>query len=417
MPWDNTINISSLRHTLLIFDSATLDDWVDDDDWDDEDYWEDWDELLRFIKPLSVFYQEGIRSGSRARFSLPPGNYVFYILAFHNNDLVAEGYTIRNIRAGNNGLIEIEMFEIYAEDSDSGPIPPPPPLPPPISITVLNAPTGPSREGMPPNLEGLIAQVLFADGTLQVINDTRQFATVPGIMHAEMGFTNVPVHIFFPHSHLVLSGPVIIPTVIPIVIPNGYHITGTTQPQYGDRMPNFAGLVAEAHYTDGVTMRLPLGLENIFSDLMSDHPSNTGTNLPNGINPATGTLFILISRGLTYEDHKVVLIPLQALHLVTGIQLEEQPNWTTTFYVNDPPTAFTNGHLSSSGLTLRITYSSGSSRVITIGEFLAAVHMGRAEITPPNFGAASNPASVFVGLRYYGHLINIPVPVVNSPRP
>jgi hypothetical protein len=302
------------------------------------------------------------------------------------------------------------MVEIYGEDSAQN-VPPPTP----ISITVLNAPTGPSREGMPPNLEGLTAQVLFADGTLQVITDTRQFATVPGIMHAEMGFTNVPVRIFFPHNDSVLSGPVIIPTVIPIVIPNGYHITGIAQPQYVDSwMPNFAGLVAEAHYTDGAVRELPLGPENIFWDLMSDHPSNTGTNLPNGINPATGTLFILVSRGPTYAEHKFFVLPLPAIHLVTGIQLEGL-YWTTTFYVNDPPTAFTDEHLINSGLTLRITYSSGSSRVITIREFFRAVNWGRAGIVSrPVF---NDPSSLFVTLSYYGHLIHIPVPVVNSPRP
>ena len=98
LPWDNTVNISELVHTIGIFNS-----WPEDEE--DGEY-----------EP--VFFQEGITSGSRIGFSLPPGNYLFTVQAFHNNEPVAFGYIIRNIRAGNNGLIQIEMFP--AGDSDSG---------------------------------------------------------------------------------------------------------------------------------------------------------------------------------------------------------------------------------------------------------------------------------------------------------
>jgi hypothetical protein len=327
------------------------------------------------------------------------------------------GYTNQNIRAGNNGLIEIEMFEARSDDGGPGG---PPPNRYAVNITVSGTPVNPSYEGMPPIITGFLVEVWYNDGSREIITDMSLLWTSPSIMHAEMGFTNVPVRIGHISSPF-LSSPIILPEVIPL-IPTGFHVHGITDMQqfyYEDALPNFNRLTAELIYTDGVIATVSnLSQEYIFSELMSGHPNNTGNPLPNGIDPVNRRLFIRFSRGATYAEHKVVVLPLQAVHLITGIQVEGLSNWTTTFYVNDPPTAFTDEHLLDSGLRLMVSYDNNDSRVITMDDFTIALGMGRAEIVSrPNFSLASNPSSVFVRLSYYGQTVDIVVPTVNSPRP
>ena len=107
---DGAINVSDLLHTIAIFDTTPWTSGSGSGGWWDNDRWHPPSQEITEA-PEPVFFQEGIAGGSRIGFSLPPGNYYFVVDAFYNNEPVAHGYTNRDIRAGNNGLIQIVMVE------------------------------------------------------------------------------------------------------------------------------------------------------------------------------------------------------------------------------------------------------------------------------------------------------------------
>jgi hypothetical protein len=163
------------------------------------------------------------------------------------------------------GLVILSLFALAAAlavscgDSGGGgdpgvdPGPGPGPTPPPpvtaLSIVILNQPSGPSFQGMPPSLGGVNLEVWWSDGTHGVVE---------GADLADKGFYTVPAYCDVPGTGAAIgkfyiahngsnarSGELIPPGVVYL---NELHIVKVPSVWYADQRPDYADFIVQGNY-------------------------------------------------------------------------------------------------------------------------------------------------------------------------
>jgi len=184
-----------------------------------------------------------------------------------------------------------------------------------------------SFEGLPANLKGIEAEVLFSDNTVRIVTDAKQFTTIPYIMGADQitsdedgqagnfgaiggsastlsGNTGTAILLVAHNSNPSATAYVDIGDVIPIEKVNLVSSTAKTKSYFEDEAADFSGVIVEAEYgyrkaykgIDGntyekVTKVIPLDANYVYRT----YKNSGGTEFPTGLDPIDKTVNVLIS--------------------------------------------------------------------------------------------------------------------------
>jgi hypothetical protein len=161
------------------------------------------------------------------------------------------------------GLVILSLFALVfasCSDSDSGGDTPTEGTNPPEvitrtirSITILQQPQYESFQGLPPNLEGLIAEVLWSDSTVpEVVYDHTKFTTVPGYadIATNIGTLNqIPYGLMYVGHTEAQTNELKIPFVVSA---SNIDITQTSPVTwYSDMRPDFSNLIYNVAFEAG----------------------------------------------------------------------------------------------------------------------------------------------------------------------
>jgi hypothetical protein len=136
-------------------------------------------------------------------------------------------------------------------DPGPGPGPTPPPPVVPLTIVILNQPTGPSFQGMPPDLGGVNLEVWWSDGTHGVVESAdiaaKGFYTVPAYcdIPGEQGTDDIGKFYIAHNGSNARSGELLPPGVIYL---NELNIVKVPSVWYADQRPDYADFMIQGNY-------------------------------------------------------------------------------------------------------------------------------------------------------------------------
>jgi hypothetical protein len=275
-------------------------------------------------------------------------------------------------------------------------------------MQVLSHPTEPSFQGLQANLEGLIVDVLYSDGTREVVSNVNHFLTIPFIMGAAQVASGGSTVQLMSTAGVAFSTNVVLPAVIPFLAPAGAQITGANtmrQDYFVDEVFDFTGLTAEAVWVDGTVGEIPLGPWTPWAFEVDYDLANNVTN--------PRVLIDLMGVGLDSNPNGggVVTLALSNIFTVIDLEFAVEPNFPPFLY-SDPDTLAA-WRTRSAGVVFRITYTNNATRNVSLEEAFA---MNERWFISPT-GTANDPSNMpFRIITIQENDPGIPILQINNPR-
>ena len=168
-----------------------------------------------------------------------------------DDSLYAKSFTSNvNIQRGVNNPIEVQLF--YKE--------------PVVALNIITPPSGPSYQGFPPDLTGMVVEITYGDGTISLESNPSKFdALAPGANSSgfspivEQGSTPQTIHIFsIYHTYNVLPSNTISINVVDLVSVNATGILHDQLEGFPYPISNLEGIKIEGYYSDSTIRAIPL---------------------------------------------------------------------------------------------------------------------------------------------------------------
>ena len=215
-----------------------------------------------FLRPDFTTERFNFRGDQEIKGTIAAGAYqvgvrVFYLL---DRSIYAQNYGADNadIKSGSNDPIRVQLY--YKE--------------PVVSMTVITPPSGPSYQGLPVNLAGMVVELSYADGTVSLESNLAKFhADAPGANSS--GFSSIVEQGISPQEIIITYVDIgglacafaFDVDVVPLVTVSATgSYTASYRNQNSDmRYPDLDGITIEGYYADSIVRIIPLQPDREFN--------------------------------------------------------------------------------------------------------------------------------------------------------